>query len=260
MPSSTSCSDWSSPISWFTHRRYSSESVDKGSKLPLVISTRLRPLVFEIGYLVKAMDKLRRNEQIPVWYKYGAQVIPAEELQTGFFDARLVWRGLYGPLYQSKFGVFCVTVSPKTYTAAQFLRLAHRIPDPSRHDHIQEYRAGVSLDAISPPITLKLNQLEKLWLTDELYVGSMYETKPFRCDERFGRYFQANIDVLYSFRSMVFFPDCRVVSYRVQRKETELLYTLPTYDKPTVLEAFYQTQKTYAPDLMSLERDSRPPV
>jgi hypothetical protein len=260
MPPTTYCSDWSSSISWLMHRKDSSETVDDNSKLPLVISTRLGPQVFEMGDLVKNMDRFRRNKQIPVWYKSGAQVIPPEELQTGFFDGRLVWRGLSSPLYKSKFGVFCVTISPKTYAAAQFLRLAHRTPDPSRHSHIQEYRAGVSLDAISPPITLKLNQLEKLWLTDELYFGSMYDTKPFRRDEPFRRYFQANVDVLYSFRSMVFFPDARLVSCKVSRKEKELLYTVPMYDKTTVMNAFYRTQVGYTPDFMSLERNSRLPV
>ena len=107
---------------------------------------------------------------------------------------------------------------------------------------------------------MRLNQREKLWLTDELYFGSMYDTKPFRRHEHFRRYFQANVDVLYSFRSMVFFPDARLVSCKVPLKDTELLYTVPTYDKEKVIAAFYQTQVCITPDRMSFERISCPSV
>jgi hypothetical protein len=260
MPSSTHCSDRSSSLSWFTHRRDSSQPLFEGTKVPLVISTRLGHQIFEIGDPTKRADKFKSSKEIPVLRKYGAQVIPDKELQTGFFDSRLVWRGLYDPLYKSKSGIFCVTISPKTYAAAMFLRLAHRTPAPSGHDHIKGYRAGASLDAISPPITMRLNQLEKLWLTDELYFGSMYDTKPFRRHEYFRRYFQANVDVLYSFRSMVFFPNARLVSCKAPRKDTELLYTVPTYDKAAVIEAFYRTQVCFIPNRMSFGRISRPSV
>src|SRR5271170_5363282 len=254
MPSSTYCSDWSSSLSWFTHRKDSSQAVDDDTKLPLVISTRLGHQFFDISAGPKSMERFRSPKEIPVLWKYGAQVIPPQELQTGFFDGRLVWRGLYGPLYESKSGVFCVTISPKTYGAAHLLRLAHKTPTTSQNSHSKDYLAGVSLDATSPPITVRLNQREKLWLTDELYFGSMYDTKPFRRHEHFRRYFQANVDVLYSFRSMVFFPDARLVSCKVTRKDTELLYTVPTYDEAKVIEAFYQTQAGLIPDRMSFER------
>lgn len=59
---------------------------------------------------------------------------------------------------------------------------------------------------------------------------------------------------------MVFFPDARLASCKVLRKERELLYTVPTYDKTMVMNAFYRTQVGYTPDLMSLERNSRLPV
>jgi hypothetical protein len=260
MPSSTYCSDWSSSLSWFTHRKDSSQALYDDTKLPLVISTRLGHQFFELSDAPKSMERFRSPKEIPVLWKYGAQVIPPQELQTGFFDGRLVWRGLYGPLYESKSGVFCVTISPKTYGAAHLFRLAHKTPTSSQNDHSKEYLAGVSLDATSPPITVRLNQREKPWLTDELYFGSMYDTKPFRRHENFRRYFQANVDVLYSFRSMVFFLDAHLVSCKVPRKDTELLYTVPTYDKEQVIAAFYQTQVCVTPDRMSFERISRPSV
>src|SRR5271169_2274562 len=107
MPSSTSCSDWSSSLSWFAHRRDSSQAMCEGTNPPLVISTRLGHQIFDIGDPSKSTEKFQSSTEIPVLRKYGAQTIPAKELQTGFFDGRLVWRGLYGPLYEEKDGVFC---------------------------------------------------------------------------------------------------------------------------------------------------------
>jgi hypothetical protein len=174
--------------------------------------------------LYSAMHSERPGSKnvLNVWAFNGGERIPPEDIQTGYFDTRLVWLGENNKVS----GVFCATATPESYGAAMYLRIAECGPDMPLQGIRQCGLGGPDktpsdrfFQFSQPPLALgnfSINAPELLKEhTDALLFGSVFNnnTGIFREHSECEAYIRADtISSLITLHSLKFFPNARIIS------------------------------------------------